>query len=100
MTRQNETSSVSKTLTVTEFARKLAEYINRVAYRGEKFIVTRGNKPVAELRPVSEGIKMSELPAFFASLPHLAPEDAEAFAQDIAEARRSAPVEDYDPWAR
>ena len=100
MTRRNDSSAVSKTLTVTELARKFAEYINRVAYRGEKFIVTRGKKPVAELRPVSSGIKMSELAAFYASLPHLSPEDAEAFAQDIEAARRSEPIEDYDPWAR
>ena len=43
------------TLSVTEVARHFAEYINRVSYRGESFVLVRGNKPVAELRPPSCG---------------------------------------------
>ena len=46
---------MSQTLTVTEVARHFAEYINRVAYRGECFVLVRGNKPIAELRPVAGG---------------------------------------------
>jgi antitoxin (DNA-binding transcriptional repressor) of toxin-antitoxin stability system len=91
---------MSKTLTVTEMSRKFADYINRVSYRRESFTLIRGNRPVAEVRPVPSGIKMSELPAFFASLPRLSAEDAEQFAEDIEYARRSAMIEDYDPWER
>ena len=43
---------MSQTLSVTEVARHFAEYINRVAYRGECFVLMRGNKPIAELRPL------------------------------------------------
>lgn len=89
-----------KTLTVTEMARSFAEYINRVAYRGERFILTRGNKPIAEIRPLPVRRRLSELPELFASLPHLSPEDAEDFARDIEAARNSLPKEDYDPWDR
>lgn len=89
-----------QTLTVTEMARKFAEYINRVAYRGERFILTRGNKAVAEIRPIQSGVKMSDLPVIFAALPHLDPVDAEAFAKDIDAVRRSEAREDYDPWNR
>ena len=42
---------MNKELTATEFARNQAEYLNRVAYKGESFIITRGKKPIAELRP-------------------------------------------------
>jgi prevent-host-death family protein len=91
---------MSRTLTVTEMSRKFAEYINRVAYRGESFILTKGNRPVAELRPLPQGRKLSELAKIFASLPHLDPEDAEQFAKDIDDARNSLPREDYDPWER
>ncbi len=90
---------MSKTLTVTEMARSFAEYINRVAYRGESFILTRGNRPVAEIRPLSSGRKLSELPAIMASIPRLSPEDAEAFAKDVyegIEAMNRLPVR--NPW--
>jgi antitoxin (DNA-binding transcriptional repressor) of toxin-antitoxin stability system len=62
---------MSQTLTVTEIARHFAEYINRVAYRGEHFVLMRGNKPIAELRPVLAGKRLADLPALCASLPHL-----------------------------
>ena len=90
---------MSETLTVTELSRKFAEYVNRVAYRGESFILTKGNRPVAELRPVTRGRKLSELSEVFASLPHLDPDDVEQFAKDIEESRNelnSIPVR--DPW--
>lgn len=86
-------------LTVTEIARSFAEYINRVVYRGESFILTRGNKPVAEIRPLPVGRRLSELPAIMASLPHLSPEDTEAFARDVYEGidvMNKLPVR--DPW--
>jgi hypothetical protein len=43
---------------------------------------------------------MADLPAIFAALPHLAPDDAERFAEDIEAIRRSEVREDYDPWNR
>ena len=65
-----------QTLSVTEVARHFAEYINRVSYRGECFVLVRGNKPVAELRPLQVGKRLAELPALLASLPHLSPAEA------------------------
>ena len=91
---------MSQVLSVTEIARKFAEYINRVAYRGEHFILTRGNKPIAELRPVPIGRKLSELPGLFASLPHLSPDDVDAFAHDVEDSRETLDPEDDDPWER
>ena len=63
---------------VTEVARNFAEYINRVAFRGERFILMRGKKPVAELRPVPVGKRVGELSALLASLPRLPAADARA----------------------
>ena len=62
---------MAQALSVTEIARHFAEYINRVAYRGESFVLVRGNKPMAELRPLPTGKQLAELPALLASLPHL-----------------------------
>lgn len=85
---------------VTEVARNFAEYINRVAFRGERFTLMRGSKPVAELRPVPAGKRLGELPALLASLPRLSPEDASALTEDLEATRadlREQPLR--DPWA-
>ena len=86
-------------VTVTQVARNFADYINRVAYRHESFTLVRGNKPLAELRPLPQGKLLSELPALFASLPRLTPSEAGDFADDLAAARSDlAAAEVRDAW--
>lgn len=86
--------------TASEVARKFAEYINRVAFRGERFVLMRGKRPVAELRPVPAGKRLGDLPDLLASLPRLTHADCDAFSAKFAHARdelsRSRP---RDPWA-
>ena len=90
---------MAQTLTVTEVARHFAEYINRVAYRGECFVLMRGNKPIAELRPVPVGKRMADLPALCAALPHLSSTEAAQLADDLTAAREAlARAEVHDPW--
>lgn len=90
---------MATTLSVTEVARHFAEYINRVAYRGESFVLVRSNKPVAELRPLPVGKRLGELPALLASLPHLSPTEATELADDLTAAREAlAGAEVRDPW--
>jgi antitoxin (DNA-binding transcriptional repressor) of toxin-antitoxin stability system len=90
-------------VTVTEAVRSFTEYINRILYRGDSFVLTRGNKPVAKLVPISQplpkGLKGKEFLELLKSLPHLTPEEAEAFGRDIDEAREEMnrlPIR--DPW--
>jgi antitoxin (DNA-binding transcriptional repressor) of toxin-antitoxin stability system len=86
-------------ITVTEVSRHFADYINRVAYRRESFTLVRGNKPLAELRPLPAGTRLSELPALFASLPHLSGEDATEFGADLAAAQKELAQTDVgDAW--
>lgn len=82
---------------VTEVARGFAEYINRVAYRGESFVLMRGNKPVAELSPVPVGKRLGELPGLLSSLPRLSEAEAKEFGDDLDEARDSLSAA-RDPW--
>lgn len=84
---------------VTDVSRNFADYINRVAYRGERFVLIRGGKPVAELSPVPTGTRLRDLRALLESLPRLDPAEADAFAEDIAEARAELDVPPEDPWA-
>ena len=74
-------------ISVTELARNLADFINRVSYRGERFEVERGKRLVAELTPIPRGRSLGELPDLLASLPHLTLEDAAHFAADLDCAR-------------
>ena len=84
-------------VTVTQVARNFAEYVNRVAYRRESFTLVRGNKPLAELRPLPAGARLSELPGLLASLPRLSAAEAGEFAVDL-EAARAELGEVGDAW--
>jgi hypothetical protein len=87
--------------TVTEVARNFSDYINRVLFRRERFVLLRGNRPVAELRPVNVGVPLADLPALFASFPHLDPNDAAEFEKDLETGRAeldTLPIN--DPWQR
>ena len=75
-------------LTTTEFARNHAEYLNRVAYRGESFVITRGKRQIAEVRPVQPSVQRKDIGEVWAKIPHLDPEEAEAFARDLEEIQR------------
>ena len=84
-------------VTVTQVARNFAEYVNRVAYRRESFTLLRGKKPLAELRPLPTGARLSELPGLFASLPRLTEAEADDLAADV-EAARDELGEARDAW--
>jgi antitoxin (DNA-binding transcriptional repressor) of toxin-antitoxin stability system len=90
----------TRNLTVTEAVRNFSDYLNRVAYRREAFVLYKGKKPMAELRPVPSGRRLGDLPGILASLPALSDDEAKAFAQDIEasrEALNQTPLK--DPWA-
>ncbi len=90
------TSSIS----VTEMVRGFSEYVNRVVYRRERFILLKGHKPVAELRPVASGVRLNELEEVLRGLPRLGPEEAGAFEADLDTARTELPPhEPGDLWA-
>ena len=89
----------AKTITVTEVVRNFSDYVNRVAYRNESFVLCKGKRAVAELRPLPRGRRLGDLPDILASLPHLSRRNAEAFAEDVETARRVlTTVETRDPW--
>jgi antitoxin (DNA-binding transcriptional repressor) of toxin-antitoxin stability system len=84
-------------VTVTQVARNFAEYVNRVAYRRESFTLLRGKKPLAELRPLPTGARLSELPGLLASLPRLTEAEAGELAADL-DASRDELGEARDAW--
>ncbi len=89
----------TKVVTVTEAVRNFSEYINRVTYRHEAFILRKGKKPVAELRPLPHGRRLGDLPSILRALPSLSRTDVAAFAKDVDTARTDlAAGELRDPW--
>ena len=87
------------TITVTEAVRNFADFINRVAYRGEHFVLEKGGRPVARLVPVPQGGRLGDLPGILASVPPLGPGEGESMARDLAEAYRGLPPQDREgPW--
>ena len=84
-------------VTVTQVARNFAEYVNRVAYRRESFTLLRGKKPLAELRPLPTGARLSELPGLLASLPRLTEAEASELGEDL-ETSRAELDEARDAW--
>jgi len=90
-----------KYLTVTEAVRNFSEIIGRVRFHGERFVLTKGGKPVAELGPTAAAarVRLGELPAILAGLPHLEPEDAERFARDLETLRHAiGTIPAQGPW--
>lgn len=89
-----------KSMTVTEAVRHFSELIERVRFYDERFVLTKGGKPVAELRPVSPSTRVyvTDLPAILAELPHLESKEAARFADDLAASRRilSLPRDQWD----
>ena len=92
---------MAQTLTVTEMARNFAEYINRVSYRGDCFVLVRGNRPRGGTPPASRWKATRGTPfAAGNAAPHLSPTEATQLADDLETAREElARTEVRDPWA-
>lgn len=86
------------TATVTDVARHFSDYLNRVAYSGDRFILVRGGKPLAELKACSTAKKMSDLPDILRSLPSLSANELDSFEDDLKALRKSVPMEESSPW--
>ncbi len=87
-------------VTVTEMARHFSDYLNRVSYAGESFLLVRGKRVLAELHPAPRGRRLGDLPALFKTLPSLEPADVRDFARDVAAAKRRLNRRTArDPWA-
>ena len=76
-------------ITATQLAKSLSDVLNRVRYRGERFVVERNGQPVATLGPAAiPGVRtLREAVARLKNVPR--PDDK--FADDLEEIQRSQP---------
>ncbi len=59
----------------------------------------RGNRPLAELRPLPAGTRLGELPALLDALPRLSAAEAADFATDLEAARAElSQAEEREAW--
>ena len=68
-------------ITATELARSLSDILNRVRYKGERFLVERNGQPVAALGPAGPALGATgrELAAKLKGIPMAGPD----FANDL-----------------
>ena len=75
-------------ITATELARNLSDILNRVRYRGERFVVERNRETVAVIEPpVKKPITLGEFLELWPALPKPDP----AYWDDLEAVSRSQP---------
>ena len=87
----------ARTISSTEASRNFSEILNRVRYRGERFIVERGGESICEIRPAAPPrFTGADLAALLRSLP---PVDDD-YLNEVEELARSQPLLPESPWER
>jgi prevent-host-death family protein len=83
-------------VTATELARGLSDILNRVHYRGERFVVVRNGEPVATIGPteITKSMTLAELFELLRSLPAPDPD----FWNDVEEIHKSQPPVEFREW--
>ena len=91
-----EGGDVETKITATELAKNLSDILNRIRYRGERFVVERNGEAVAALLPASppRGITVAEL---FDRLRTIGWPD-EGFADDLEAIQAEQPKAELPEW--
>ena len=86
---------MATTISSTDAARHLGDYLARVKHKGERFVLTKNDQPIAELAPAAgaQRAKWSELKAAVARLPQ-----DPSFADDLEQVNE-ADQPAANPWA-
>lgn len=83
-------------ISATELARGLSDVLNRVKYRGERFVVIRNGEPIAKIEPTHDKrwMTLEELSERFANVQ--IPDDG--FADDLEEIQHSQQAAEFPDW--
>ena len=84
-------------LTATQLARSLSDVLNRVQYKGERFIVERNGRPVATLEPVQADLKKATVGDLIELINRL-PTPDEDFADDLEAIQAAQPPAEFHEW--
>jgi antitoxin (DNA-binding transcriptional repressor) of toxin-antitoxin stability system len=93
---------MGKTITATEAVRTFSDLLNTIRFKGSRYTIIRGGKPVAVLGPAASSSHektLGELKELLSKIPRLG-EEVAAFEKDIREARTKQPaLPKGRPWA-
>lgn len=83
-------------ITASNLAKNLSDVLNRIRYRGERFVVERNGEPLAALLPATapRGISVAEL---FERLRTIGWPD-EGFADDLEAIQTAQPKVELSEW--
>lgn len=84
------------TITATELAKRLSDVLNRVKYRGERFVVQRNGETIARIAPPNDqpAITIRELIARVGDLPF----PGDGFGDDVEAAQAAQELEEMPEW--
>ncbi len=85
------------TITATVLVRSISDVLNRVLYRGERFIVQRGGKTIARLGPIKQARPIS-LAQLASHLEGIAVPDR-GFFDDLEQIQLNQPDEEEISWS-
>ncbi len=83
-------------ITATQLARSLSDILNRVKYRGERFIIERNGEPVAVLEPAAPEKRVT-WGEFVKRLKEIPPPDDD-YWKDLEEIHNSQPIARIPDW--
>lgn len=85
---------MEKRISATRAVRDFSEVLNTIKFKGVHYIIERGGKPIASMKPIEEKIDtvtLGELKNLLKKLPRLENE-LDAFASDLEEITRNQPL--------
>ncbi len=87
--------AVEESISATKLARSISDILNRIHYRGERFLVQRGGKTVAALGPPDSGpIPLSEVLACLEGLES----PSNGFGDDLEAIQAGQPDAEVSSW--
>ncbi len=85
---------MEKHISATRAVRDFSEILNTIKFNGFHYVIERGGKPVASMKPIDEKTDLKtlgELKSLLKNLPRL-DEELDAFAADLEDIRKDQPI--------
>jgi len=85
---------MEKRISATRAVRDFSEVLNTIKFKGIQYIIERGGKPIASMKPIGEEPDfktLDDLEVLLKKLPRLS-EELDAFAADLEDIRNDQPL--------
>ncbi len=89
---------MEKHISATRAVRDFSELLNRIKFNRAHYVIERGGKPVASMRPIDEKtefLTLGELKTLLKNLPRL-DDELDAFAADLEDIANNQPLMEMD----